>query len=118
MEIAFPFHISDHGQVAHATYEEHIYQMIYQVLFTLSGERVNRPTFGCSVPLLVFAPGSAELVTATQALIQSSLLQWLGDLIKVESVQVEFDESTLTVTIQYVVLLTQKRLISRYQRPK
>ena len=118
MDIAFPFHVSEHGRVADADYEEHIYQMIYQVLFTVSGERVNRPTFGCSVPLLVFAPGNVELVTATQALIQASLLQWLGDLIKVEGVKVQMDESTLTVTIRYVVLLTQKRLVSRYQRQK
>src|SRR2546421_1048415 len=100
MEIAFPFQISEDGRVASATYEEHIYQLIYQLLFTNIGERVNRPTFGCSVPQLVFSPGSAELITATQALIHGALQQWLGNLIKVEAGYVQMDESKLTVTGQ------------------
>jgi len=116
MEIAFPFQISEDGRVASATYEEHIYQLIYQLLFTNIGERVNRPTFGCSVPQLVFSPGSAELVTATQALIHGALQQWLGNLIKVEAVYVQMDESTLTVTVQYIILLTQQRQVSLYEQ--
>lgn len=116
MNIAFPFQISEDGRVASATYEEHIYQMIYQLLFTNIGERVNRPMFGCSVMQLTFSPLSAELVTATQALIHSGLQQWLGDVIKVEAVNVQMGQSTLTVTVQYIILRTQQRQVSLYEQ--
>jgi hypothetical protein len=116
MEIAFPFSISQHGRVASATYEEHIYQLIYQLLFTNIGERVNRPTFGCSVVQLVFSLGSTELVTATQALVHAALEQWLGNLIKVEAVQVQMNDSVLTISVQYIILRTQQRKVSQFTR--
>lgn len=116
MEIAFPFHVSGHGRVADADHEEHVYQMIYQLLFTNAGERVNRPTFGCSMTHTVFSPGSAELVTATQALIHASLEQWLGDLIKVEAVLVQMSGSALTVTVRYFILRTRRRQVSQFTR--
>ena len=61
------------------------------------GERVNRPTFGSGLMQLVFAPNSDELATATQFLVQGALQQWLGDLIQVDEVQVESEDSTLRV---------------------
>jgi phage baseplate assembly protein W len=72
------------------------------VLFTAPGERVNRPTFGCGVLQLVFAPNSDELAAASQLLIQSSLQQWLGDLIAVQSVAVENIDATLNIVVQYI----------------
>ena len=46
MEIAYPFHVDGRGRSAPADANEHIRQMIEQVLFTAPGERVNRPEFG------------------------------------------------------------------------
>jgi len=91
-------------------------QMIEQVLFTNPGERVNRPDFGCGILQLVFAPNSEELASATQFLIQGALEQWLGDVITLEAVQVENDESRLVITIQYVIRATQQRQVSRFSR--
>lgn len=82
---------------------EHIEQMIEQVLFTSPGERVNRPTFGTGLNQLVFAPLSDELATATQMLVQGALQQWLGDLINVVSVQVTSQDSSLNVQVAYTV---------------
>jgi phage baseplate assembly protein W len=116
MQIEYPFQISDHGRVATTDYAEHVYQMIEQLLFTSPGERVNMPTFGCAIQQLVFASNSPELATATQALIQGALQQWLGDIIKPESVQVKNDDTTLQILIQYVILRTQSRQVSTFQR--
>lgn len=116
MQISYPFRVSDHGRVAVTDYERHVYQMIEQLLFTAPGERVNMPTFGCAVQALVFAENSPELATATQALVHGSLQQWLGDIIKVEAVQVENVDSTLSITVQYTVLRTQRRQTSTFQR--
>ncbi|NEP29379.1 MAG: GPW/gp25 family protein, partial [Moorea sp. SIO3I6] len=52
---------------------------------------------------LVFSPNSEELSTAVQFLVQGSLQQWLGELIQVERVQVESEDTKLRVTVQYVI---------------
>jgi uncharacterized protein len=114
MNVAFPFHFDGRGRTAEAGHDEHIRQMIEQVLFTSPGERVNRPTFGCGLAQLVFAPNSDELAAATQYLVQGALQQWLGDLIQVEDVLVESDDSTLRVAVQYVVRRTQQREVARF----
>ena len=105
-EIAFPFQVTPHGRVAGATWEQHVEQMIMQVLFTAPGERVNRPDFGCGVMSLVFAGESDALVAATQFLIQGSLQRWLGDVIVVNGVLVQAVESTFSITIQYTLKAT------------
>jgi phage baseplate assembly protein W len=116
MEIAYPFHIDGRGRVADATPEEHIRQLIEQLLFTMPGERVNRPTFGSSLMQLVFAPNRDEVATAVQFLVQGALQQWLGDLLQVEDVQVSSEETTLHVTVQYVVRRTQQRQVAQFER--
>jgi phage baseplate assembly protein W len=105
----YPFHIDGRGRVAQTTDEEHVRDLIEQVLLTSPGERVMRPTFGCGVGQLVFAPNSAELAAATQMLVQGALQQWLGDLIVVEAVQVDAIDSTLTLAVRYTLRLTQER---------
>lgn len=116
MDIAFPLRIDGRGRVAEATRDEHIRHLIEQVLFTMPGERVNRPDFGSGLMQLVFAPLSPEVVAATQFLAQGALQQWLADLIQVESVSVESEDTTLTVTVQYVVRRGQQRRVVEFQR--
>lgn len=114
MNLDFPFHLDSSGRTASATDDAHIRDMIEQVLFTAPGERVNRPTFGSGLLRLVFAPNSDELATATQFLVQGALQQWLGDLIQVDDVQVESEDSTLRVTVQYTVRRTQQQQTGRF----
>jgi phage baseplate assembly protein W len=116
MNIAFPFRIDGRGRTADVTDEEHIRQMIEQLLFTSPGERVNRPDFGTGVMQLVFAPNSPELATATEFMIQGALQQWLGEVIKVESVDVESRESSLHISIQYVIRRNQERQMAQFSR--
>ncbi|HUO55499.1 MAG TPA: GPW/gp25 family protein [Rhodoblastus sp.] len=111
--IAFPFGFGA-GRTALADDDAHIRDLIEQVLFTSSGERVNRPAFGAALRQLVFAPNSGELATATQYLVQSALQQWLGDLVMVEQVRVEAQEAALTVLVQYVVRRTQQRQVATF----
>jgi phage baseplate assembly protein W len=116
MDIAFPFYINREGLIAGAVYEDHIRQMIELVLFTAPGERVNRPDFGCGVDRLVFEAASQELVTATQALVQSELQRWLGDLIQVEGVSVALENSTLLITIRYIIIQTNQRRVDQFKQ--
>ena len=116
MNVDFPYNYDGRGHTADAETDDHIRDLIEQVLFTSPGERVNRPTFGCGLMQLVFAPNSDELAAATQYLVQGALQQWLGDLIQVEDVAVETDDSALRVTVQYVVRRTQERTLAQFAR--
>jgi len=116
MNIKFPFQFDSRGRTAAASDDDHIKEMIEQVLFTSPGERVNRPTFGSGLMQLVFEPNSVELATTTQFMVQASLQQWLGDLIEVNEVQVENYDSTLQVTIRYTNRRTQESRTAEFTR--
>jgi phage baseplate assembly protein W len=116
MQIAYPFQIDGCGRTAGADADAHIRQLIEQVLFTMPGERVNRPSFGSGLMQLVFAPASDELATAMQFMVQGALQQWLSDLVQIEAVQVESDDATLRVTVQYLVRRTQQRQLAQFER--
>ncbi len=114
MDLDYPFQFDERGRTATTERNDHIRDLIEQVLFTSPGERVNRPTFGCGLLQLVFAPNSPELAAATQFLVQGALQQWLGDLIQVEAVEVLSEDSTLRVTVRYIVRRTQAREVAEF----
>ena len=111
MNIGFPWTLDHRGRTALAEDDVHIRQLIEQVLFTSPGERVNRPDFGSGVRQLLFAPLSTELAAATQIVVQGSLQQWLGELIDVQAVEIEVNDSELAIIIQYKVRRTQEQRI-------
>jgi Bacteriophage baseplate protein W len=115
-QIAHPFHFDGRGRTAATGEAEHVRDLVEQVLFTAPGERVNRPDFGCGLLELVFEPAGAELATATQFLVQSALQRWLGDLIALDAVEVEADQSTLRVNVAYTVRATGQRRTERFER--
>lgn len=116
MNIDYPFHFDARGRTAETGDEDHIRDLIEQVLFTSPGERVNRPEFGSGVMQLVFAPNSDALAAATQLSVQGALQQWLGDLIQVEDVKVSSEDSTLRVEVQYVIRRTQQGQTNQFSR--
>ena len=116
MNIDYPFHFDSRGRTAQTTDDDHIRDMIEQVLFTSPGERVNRPTFGSGLMQLVFEPNSEELITTTQYLVQSALQQWLGDLIEVNEVLVAAVDSMITVTVQFTIRRTQQQRRAQFRR--
>lgn len=113
-QIDYPYHFDNFGRTAAATEDDHIRDLVAQVLFTAPGERVNRPDFGTGLLQMVFAPASDELATALQFLIQGALQRWLGDLIIVESVLVEVDDSILRVNVRYMVRRTQQQRVDTF----
>lgn len=116
MEIDYPYRFDGRGRTAQTTTDDHIRDLIEQVLFTSPGERVNRPTFGSGVLQLIFAPNDDALATATQVTVQGALQQWLGELILVEDVDVESDDAALRVQVRYVVRRTQQRQVANFTR--
>jgi hypothetical protein len=116
VHVDFPLHVDGRGRTATTTRDDHLRDLIEQVLFTAPGERVMRPEFGSGLLALVFEPGGPELVAATQHLVQGALQQELGHLIAVEAVEVTQDEGTLTVAVSYVALRTQERAAAVFAR--
>lgn len=111
----FPYRVDGRGRSASTDENDHIRDLVEQVLFTAPGERVNRPTFGCGLLQLVFEPNAEPLALAIRASVTAALQQWLGDLIAVDQVAVEAQESVLRVTVSYTVRRTQESRVEQFR---
>ena len=109
MNIDYPFHFDTRGRTADTGTDDHIRDLIEQMLFTNPGERVNRPDFGSGLLQMVFAPNSPEIAAALQFTVQASLQQWLGDVIQVQSLEVSSEDSMLRVELNYIVTRTAEQ---------
>lgn len=116
MNIDFPLYFDSRGRTAAAGDDDHIRDMIEQLLFTSPGERVNRPDFGSGLMQLVFAPNSPELAAALQFTVQAALQQWLGDLIQVQQLEVSSEDAILRVTLNYSILQTGEQRIDTFEQ--
>ena len=114
MNLKYPYAFDSSGHTAQTDLPSHIRDMIEQILLTSPGERVNRPTFGCGVTQLVFAPDSDALAAAQQQVIQASLQQWLSDLIRVNDVNVAAQDATLLITITYTIIQSQQQQTQQF----
>jgi phage baseplate assembly protein W len=120
MNIDYPLHFDRLGRTARTDAADHIRDMIEQFLFTSPGARVNRPDFGSGLLHLVFSPNSPELAAALQFTVQAGLQRWLGDLIDVQQLTADSEDSTLRVAVSYTLLGStdvQTRTFSRQAGP-
>jgi uncharacterized protein len=104
--IASPLNFDGRGRTAQTPADQHLRDLIEQVLLTAPGERVMRPTFGSGLLQLAFAPNSDQLAAALQMLVQGALQSSLGDLIEVAGVTIAQDDGTLTISVSYTVRST------------
>jgi phage baseplate assembly protein W len=116
MNIDFPFHFDGRGRTATTTDDDHIRDMLEQLIFTSPGERVNRPDFGSGILQLIFAPNSPELAATLQFTLQAAIQRWLGDVLDLQSVDVQSIDSTLTIDLQYVVRRTNETQTAHFTR--
>lgn len=114
--IDFPFHFDARGRSALTDYADHVHDMIEQLLFTNPGERVNRPDFGSGLLQMVFAPNSPELTATLQFTAQAALQQWLGDVIKVQSLEVSSVDARLQVELSYEIIKTGETRRDTFER--
>jgi phage baseplate assembly protein W len=106
-EVDFPYHVDGRGRTASTGDDDHLRDLIEQVLLTAPGERVMRPGFGAGMLRLVFEPNGPGLGAATRHLVEAALQRELGDRIAVQDLEVTQDEGTLSVELSYVALRTQ-----------
>jgi uncharacterized protein len=108
----YPYSVSSTGVPKLTGPDDHLRDLVLQVLFTLPGERVNLPEFGVGVQQLVFAPSNDVLRASAQFLISSNLQRWLGD--RIDQIQVGVtsqagEEEVVVIEITYRLRATQQR---------
>lgn len=106
MNVSYPLHFKPWHRIATQDDDPHVRDMIEQLLFTVPGERVNRPDFGCGLRQYVFALNGPQIEVALQVVVRGSLQRWLGDVLAVQALEVISEEATLRVVLDYVVLAT------------
>jgi phage baseplate assembly protein W len=117
MTVDFPWQLDGRGRTALTDEDDHIRDLIEQVLFTTPRERVMRPDFGSGLLAMVFEPGGPEAAAAAQYLVQSALERELVDLIAVQVVEVEAIDAAIVVTVSYVVRRTQTQSVATFSAP-
>ena len=116
MNIDFPFHIDGRGRTALTDDDDHIRDMLEQLIFTSPGERVNRPDFGSGILQLIFAANSPELAATLQYTLQAAIQRWLGDVIELQALDVRSDDSKLTIDLKYMVRRTRQSQTAQLTR--
>lgn len=116
--LAFPFSIGDLGAPRSSGRRRALREQIEQLLFTLPGERVNRPRFGCGVQRLVFSGASPEAAASAEYVIGVNLREHLEDAIAVDAVRVtaDPDQATLLIDVLYTVRETGEERADSFRR--
>ncbi len=113
----FPFEIGRLGRPRTSDTRAAIREQLEQLLFTIPGERVNRPNFGCAVQRLVFGSADRETAAAVEHVIRTNVRDYLGELIDLDALRVTASDATLTIDILYTVRATRTEHAETFVRP-
>ena len=105
---SFPFQTSVSGGVRESAGASKIDESIRIILGTQYKERVMRPTFGCNLKSLVFAPNNEATASLARHYVEEGLTQW-EPRIKLHDLTVENDNlnGALLIHVSYEIKATQ-----------
>lgn len=99
---AFPLRINQHGGIQTVQHAQKVKDAILILLGTQHGQRVMRPTFGCNLRSLVFAPNSAATANLARHYVEEGLRIWEPRIILDEvTVANQHEEACLLIQIRY-----------------
>jgi len=106
--ISYPLQISSTGGLRKASSFEKIEESIRIILGTQHGERRMRPTFGCNLKSLAFAPNNEETASLARYYVETGLHAW-EPRINVLEVLVQNDNRNgiLVISVHYRIKATQ-----------
>jgi phage baseplate assembly protein W len=81
----FPVDVDRTGSISVARFEDSIRDSIFIILGTAIGERILRPTFGCGIHDLIFAPNNPTTCGLAQWHCEDALNKWEPRITKVEA---------------------------------
>lgn len=90
--IAFPPRLSDRNRLALVGDDAAIRQSLYLIIFTVPGERVMRPNFGCRIHELIFDPANEETATQAEIYVREAIHMWEPRII-VNEVNIEIGDT-------------------------
>lgn len=102
---AFPPRVDPQGRLALTNERDEIDQSIQIILGTSPGQRVMRPTFGCRLHELVFAPNNSHTAAQARRYVEEALGMW-EPRIHVNKVDIgpdPQDTSRLLIEIEYKI---------------
>lgn len=104
----YPIELDRSGGVAFSELDESIRQSIHIILGTAPGERVMRPSFGCEIHDLIFAPNSTGTAGLAIHFVTEALTKWEPRIqdIEVEANPSPDDPNRLDIEIKYKVRAT------------
>lgn len=73
---AFPLRTNPRGGIQEAKEVQKVEQSIFCILGTQHGERLMRPTFGCNLRRLVFAPNNSATANLARHYVVEGLTKW------------------------------------------
>ena len=73
---AFPPRLGDRNQFGLISDDAAIRQSIFIIVFTVPGERVMRPEFGCEIHSLIFWPANFQTATLAERYVREALERW------------------------------------------
>ena len=104
--LGFPLRLGADRGIAVVSLEDSVRAMLEQILFTLPGERVNRPTFGVGVQNYVFEPNSPTIAEQLRVALDENVFEHLGKSVRILAVTVDRDEEELSAIIAFEVVGT------------
>lgn len=107
---AFPLAISLSGGIAAAQQAQKIHESIRVILGTQHGERLMRPSFGCNLKRLLFAPNTHATADLARFYVEDSLATWEPRIL-VEEITVENNlaEGRLDIIVRYRIRSTHEQ---------
>lgn len=108
---AFPPNIGPQGRLALTNERNEIDQAIRIILSTSPGQRVMRPTFGCRLHELIFAPNNSQTAARARRYVEEALRMWEPriDVTRVDVQPDPEDTSRLLIEIEHEVKATHDR---------
>lgn len=97
----FPYRFGSDGLTARTTHQDHVRDLLEQLLFTRPGERLTRPQLGVGLADLLFGPLSENVAATAQMLIEVAIQQHLSREIFEAVVAVRVDGSALLIDVAY-----------------
>ena len=107
----FPPQTNAQGGMALTSQTSELVQAIWIILSTSPGQRVMRPTFGCRLQELVFAPNNSHTSAQARRYVEEALGMW-EPRVRVQRVQAApdpDDAARLLIEIEYEVKSTNDR---------
>lgn len=95
-----PWTVDASGRTASMVGDAKVRQFLETFLFTIPGERVNRPTYGAGTMQLLFH-GVTQVEQTLRQRIEGNLTQEMMDLIDIQGVDTQTVDSMVRFTVRY-----------------